>query len=1461
MLALSVGSEATVGEVAQHLHRVDPTRMGSKVPAGVTLVVTPYSMGPDASSRGLDFDMDFGSSGVRSGDHVAISTGGRNERANAGSQPAVAKATIISGPDKGKSFDLPAGSSVIGRDADVAVRLSDSLASKRHARITIGDEIEVVDMGSTNGIIIGDAFVTRAKLLPGDTLVIGDTEIEIVRGAVQHVVVPTTSTVPFTRSPRVVPGLPEVELELPSPPAKSKPRRFPLIALAGPILLGLTMFAVTGRALTLVFVAMSPLMMIGTFFDSRSVAKRELREQSEDFDETLASTRLEIASHQAIEKAVRLQRAPAVADVVEAVKQYGRLLWTHRPEHRAFLSVRLGLGAVPSSSTLKLPGRGESYPGFWERLLETAAEFSEVKDVPILADLRSAGNLGISGDVEIARGVARASLAQIAGLHSPLECVMTAFTSPASREAWRWMAWLPHTSSPVSPIAGDHLADSRGGSAHLLASIEAVVAARAKQDIGSLVPAPRGLALEEMEDAPPPMLPTIVVLVEDDALADRNRLIRLAEKGPDVNVHVIWIAASAARVPAASRTFLEVADASSAGAGVVRLGQTHTPIACEVLSVEAATDFARRLACVEDVGIVVDDAADIPRAVSFVELHGNDSVEPGTYERQWKVDSAAGKKRPFTLRALVGHAGGEPCYLDLRAQGPHALVGGTTGAGKSEFLQAWILGMAAAYGPDKVTFLFVDYKGGSAFADCVTLPHCVGLVTDLTPHLVDRALASLRAELHHRERLLQTKKAKDLESLERAGDPDAPPSLVIVIDEFAALVQEVPTFVDGVVDIAQRGRSLGLHLIMATQRPAGVIKDNLRANTNLRIALRMADEADSTDILGIASAAHIDPSMPGRAIARTGPGRIATFQSAYAGGRTSADSGPPPVEVLEMAMGAIGPWTLPATTGGETADEGPTDAERVVSAMKSATKLAELAAPRRPWLDELQPTYELRHLAKHRGERIPLGIVDDPAHQAQETLYYVPDVDGNLAFYGGPGVGKSTALRTLALAATLSRDIAPVHVFGIDAGGGGLDILNVLPNVGDIVAADDQERVGRLLRKLVETVDERAGRYSAARASDLTEYRKISKERGEQRVFLLIDGYPAFQADYMNESGRARMFDDFMSVLNEGRGVGVHVVVAADRLGALHSSVQAQFSRSIVMRMVDDNQYGFMGIPKGMLASDSPAGRGVDVASSREVQIAVLGNTRSVVEQAQHVEALSASIPDLDEWKAPSVPRMPAMVPGASMPHSVGDKPVLGVESETLEPMGFSLGRPFMLTGQAGTGRTSTLKWMNVAIARAFPKSKQVFVSLRQSDVAAGSHWHATAQGAAEVEALLQKLGSTFDKPAGKEGGIVLVVEGVNDFSGSIADGPLVQAIKQLKRGGHTVVGEAELSGWSGGMVSSEIKGARRGLFLQPEQSDGPLTFGVSFPRINRAEMPPGRGVYVEGGRVSVVQIPVRDGE
>jgi DNA segregation ATPase FtsK/SpoIIIE, S-DNA-T family len=320
---------------------------------------------------------------------------------------------------------------------------------------------------------------------------------------------------------------------------------------------------------------------------------------------------------------------------------------------------------------------------------------------------------------------------------------------------------------------------------------------------------------------------------------------------------------------------------------------------------------------------------------------------------------------------------------------------------------------------------------------------------------VRRALTSLRAELRRREHLLNRKKAKDLLALERVGDPEAPPALVIVIDEFAALVKEVPEFVDGVVDVAQRGRSLGLHLILATQRPAGVIKDNLCANTNLRIALRMADEHDSTDVLRSPLAAEFNPGVPGRGAVRTGPGRVAMFQTGYAGGRIDGGSTKVAVGIESLTFGPGEPWDVPAGPGAGTGpdESGPTDIARAVRTISAAASLAGVPAPRRPWLPELETVYDVAALGAQTDDQLVLGVVDVPAQQEHRVLPYRPD-DGSIIVFGTGGSGKSTTLRTIAADAGLATG-GPVHVYGLDFGAGGLSMLESLPHVGSIVEGSD----------------------------------------------------------------------------------------------------------------------------------------------------------------------------------------------------------------------------------------------------------------------------------------------------------------------------------------------------------------------------------------------------------------------
>jgi S-DNA-T family DNA segregation ATPase FtsK/SpoIIIE len=1451
-LAITADATASVGDVAAYLAAADPDGrrgVGDQVTLRATTVAS-------AAPRVVEPTAGILEAGIESGSYIELVESYSGQADHRGQVAAVVR--VLSGPDAGKEFALPSGASKIGRDRGVDVKLSDPLVSKVHARFNVTDQVEVTDLNSANGVFVSGDQVTRAAVRPSDVVVLGDTALAVtlvqggaeLRGAQRE----------HVRSPRVVPRYPGRKVPTPKPPTRPNPQRLPLVALMAPLLMGGVMFMVSPNPMSVVMMAMSPLLMVGAWVDQVVTGKRMLKQQTKDFGDAMLRLQDDLLQEREIELRVRTAEAPSLAQIEAGIVGLEPLLWAVRPEHDTFLRVRLGLGRAASRNEIELPSSNDTLPEFWEQLEQLRAEFSVIDGVPILADLGRDGAFGVAGPLAKADDVARGLVVQALGLHSPAEVVAVAMVSPGSRAAWDWLKWMPHTSSAHSPLAGVHLADSPSTATGLLAQLEGLIDTR----LDGKAPSLRGPISERNSDQDQaPRVPAVIVVVAHDAPADRGRLTRLAERGADAGVHVMWVAPSVPQLPAACRAFVNV-DAADAGgvAGLVRLGDQVHPLTLEVTSQHRAEELARLLAPVVDVGSPVDDDSDLPRQVSYAGLAGTEILDSAeSVLERWRANNSLvsrdgsapiRRRKEGNLRALVGHAGAAPLYLDLRREGPHALVGGTTGAGKSEFLQSWVLGMAAAHSPDRLTFLFVDYKGGAAFADCVQLPHTVGLVTDLSPHLVRRALTSLRAELRYREHVLQRKKAKDLVSLEKTGDPDCPPSLVIIVDEFAALVQEVPEFVDGVVDVAQRGRSLGLHLILATQRPAGVIKDNLRANTNLRVALRMADTDDSVDILGDPMAAHFDSATPGRGAVKTGPGRIQTFQTGYAGGWTTNEPPRPRIDVAELGFGARDTWELPETEAVEVDDPGPNDISRIVDTVRSAAASAQVPEPRKPWLAELAPVYNLKRLPNPRtDERLLLGVSDHPASQSQPTFFYEPDRDGNMAFFGTGGSGKSTALRTVAVSAAFTMRGGPIHIYGLDFGSRGLHMLQELPHVGDIIDGDDEERVIRLLRMLREVVDDRSQRYSAVRASTIVEYRALAHAPQEPRIILLIDGIGAFRERYeFGTAQNAAWFTTFAQIAADGRQVGVHVVMTGDRPNSLPQSISSTVQRRIVLRLAHADDYVLLGAPKDVLGATSPPGRGI--LGDNEVQFAILGESQNVALQAREVAELAEVLRRTDAPVPAPVERLPEMVWLNELAKPAAHTVLVGMDDLSLMPIGVEAVGTLMIAGPPGSGRTTALNTVAASLEASEPALQRVLLSTRKSALAQRG-WHFRAESAAAVAELCNQLVAKVEAGAGP---LALLIENVSDFAASEAEFPLTQLIKVVVREGGFVAGEAETSTWGQAWgLAQPLKAGRRGLLLVPGDMDGDNLLGTPLGRLRRADFPPGRGFLIQGGRARKVQV------
>jgi S-DNA-T family DNA segregation ATPase FtsK/SpoIIIE len=433
----------------------------------------------------------------------------------------------------------------------------------------------------------------------------------------------------------------------------------------------------------------------------------------------------------------------------------------------------------------------------------------------------------------------------------------------------------------------------------------------------------------------------------------------------------VALADSGALLPPGLATIVTVPDA--ARACIVR-APGHPPgldFAPLLISERQTDGYGARLGAEATAAGLGATGDELPATVALRSLHGEGGGAP--------IPGA-----PGGLVCPVGRTVDGPCTVDLVSDGPHALVGGTTGSGKSELLVTWVTSLAARYRPDQVTFLLVDFKGGAAFDAVRDLPHCVGLITDLDEREARRALASLTAELQYRERVLREAGARDVTDERSAGRL---PRLVIVVDEFATMLGTFPALHTAFVDIAARGRSLGVHLVLCTQRPAGVVRDALLANCSLRFSLRVNNRDDSQAVLGSDAAALIDAALPGRCVVRRGSGAVQTCQVA-----TTTDD----------------------------------DVRAVLGDTPSGPK------PRRPWLDPLPSRVTAADLARlARGPRPPellLGLVDEPERQRYRAAGYDPEADGSLLVVGGGGAGKSTLLAALAGQAPHSVTSVPADV-------------------------------------------------------------------------------------------------------------------------------------------------------------------------------------------------------------------------------------------------------------------------------------------------------------------------------------------------------------------------------------------------------------------------------------------------
>ena len=1372
-------------------------------------------------SQYLSRDARLITSDLRNGDHVelALDTGVRSGEA----QAAVASLRVINGPEAGRTFELQRGESTIGRSTQCTVTLNDDMASRTHASIRVTDIVEVADAGSTNGVVVNDQQISGVRRLrPGDRVLVGDTEIVVELLGGQHEAVDfADNVVEFNRPPRIDRPFAPVKIGLPSPLDPPPKQRFPLIAAIVPVFMAVAMFFVFRRIEMMLFMALSPVMVFGNFWESKRSGRADYADRKAEYEATMNDQVEALTAAHEEETQSRFRFFPDNDELLGTVADLSPRLWEREIEDDDFLAVRVGLLAQPSLIEVDI-GNGGTRDQRRE-MEEIAQGYRKLPPVPLAFNARQEAPVGIAGPSEVTASVARSVVLQSATLQAPSELVIGALVSEANAPDWSWLKWLPHARTDALGLNDPLIAVGSDDAIETLNSVHEVASGRLARDSG-------------FSSDRPLHSPHILLLIDGSLEIERSRFRSLLEHGREAGITVVWLATDSRRIPNACRTVISVEPGSQAvSMGNATEGVQHGSIPIEDVSRESAEVVARAMAPIVDISADAGGSADIPKIVSLVDLLGGLEVLDSHHAISERWSQSNNEKK--YLRAPAGATSAGTLTLDLRVDGPHSLVGGTTGAGKSEFLQSLLTGLAATHSPERITFLLVDYKGGSAFGELVDqfddqgnlvwkgLRHTVGMITDLTPAMVQRALISLHAELHRREVTLNQHRMKDLMEMEKHGIPGTPPSLLIVVDEFAALAKEVPAFVDGVVDIAQRGRSLGMHLVLATQKPGGVVTPNIQANSNLRVALRVASEEESRDIVGAPDAGRLDRSTPGRGVIKRGPTDLVQFQSAYVGGVTRPRS-EATLEVGEFDLGGISWVERPSDDRGDDGTE--IDLKRLVRVINSAADAGGIGAPRRPWLDPLPEVVDLLQLPRPESDsQITFGLADMPLQQSRTVASFSPDDQGSMLIYGMGASGKTVALRSIATAFGLTKDRSPVHVYGLDFAGRGLEMLSPLPHVGTIVAGDDYERVTQLLKDVRQEISARAAKFSSA--SSLSEYRRNTGDSSMHRIVVLLDGYDNFLASY-ERIDRGEWTEVLPRLVADGRQVGVHFVLTGTRRSSFPMALASQVSTRLVFRLASDDDYHAVNVDPKYFDNDTPAGR--CRMGDTEIQVAVLGAATSTAMEAEEYKRLGDALAGRTV-EAPTVRILPDRISRSELPAVSTGRWCL---SEAFTSIGPDLSQNLMVAGGPRSGKTLAM----ISLCEALREMSETPILFGEAPevVAAGGKAYA------ELAALVT---------ADSNGGLLLI-----DDVDRIKDPAIELDLQTAIANGKVKVFASALSAQARGYDATirAIRGRCSALVLQPDPDTDTELAGGALPRTARA-FPPGRGYLTTHTGLVLVQVGV----
>ncbi|GFN30948.1 type VII secretion protein EssC [Paenibacillus xylaniclasticus] len=1213
-----------------------------------------------------------------------------------------------------RKFRLPEeGRLVIGRAEDCDIQFASRFVSSRHAELQITNgQLTIIDLGSANGTFVNGSRIQRKSLMPGDVIYLIGLKIIVGQGFLSinnpdgQMLYKPAYLMPYSkqqivqaedeeelleeeleigysfyRSPRFKRDIETVQIVIDPPPSKGDQEMTPLMLTMGPsITMGMSsafmamyslqnaMQSGNGMRSAMPSLVMSGSMLTGAIlwpiltrkYEIKKRAKRESLRQHK-YSEYLKEKSQEIAELCAYQSQILNENHVTVDNCVTRIKLRQRNLWERTHHQNDFARVRLGIGQLPLQAEIQFPTKRFSLEddNLQDELFELANAPKVLDNVPITLSLIDDWITGCIGNRSSVIDMVKGIIWQLVSLHSYDELKLVFIYDKSEQEEWEFVKWLPHLWNNEQTMR--YLATTPNEVKELSAFFEKEIARRDELS--------RNTELKEIS-------PQYIIVAVNKKLASKAEMLNQIYKSKKyLGFSVLHLYDELKNLPLECSMVVEYGGNASKIYDKDDISGKYIAFQPDFYLKQDEHDLAVSLANTKLDS--ADAAYALPTMLTFLEMFEVGKIEHLNALTRWKENDPT-----KSLETEIGvSTTGEKFKLDLHEKfhGPHGLIAGMTGSGKSEFIMTFILSLAVNYHPHEVAFILIDYKGGGMAHAFATLPHLAGTITNLDGAAVKRSLISIESELKRRQAIFsETSKLVGISNIDiykyqklyREGQVQEPlQHLFIISDEFAELKTQQPEFMEKLVSAARIGRSLGVHLILATQKPSGVVDDQIWSNSKFRICLKVQEKADSMDMIKRPDAAEL--SITGRYYVQVG------FNELFELGQ-SAWGGAPYIPSDRMTKNKDDSITVIDNLGRVTKqvrinkDQGRANPPKQIDEINKY--LAAIAAEenikiRQLWLepipamivvDELKAKYGIGKPVKMQLNPV-IGEIDDPVNQRQLAMRFPLSQEGNAVIFGSAGNGKTTFVTTLVYSLITEHSPSEVNLYLLDYGSETLRAFAKAPHVGEVLLSHDMEKTNNLFKMLYREIERRKKLF----ADYGGDYHSYVRSSGQEvpAIVTIIHNFSAFTETHDDK-------DEAINYLTrEGVKYGLYFILTATTSNAVRYRTLQNFKQLFVLQMNDPTEYGtILGNIDGLIPSQHK-GRGV-FKTDRGYEFQIAHVDRDVEHMFENLRRYCQAY--ADSWTKPGAPRVPILPDRIDAEFLVGE---LDLQADSRVPIGIEKGR------------------------------------------------------------------------------------------------------------------------------------------------------------------------------------------